>query len=198
MSTKEFHQEISNTALAKVSHDIILTTDGAGYIDGYSGFGYHIEIPAQKVVFSACGFHSASSVARAEFTALLEGCEKILEIYPYGQEFLRRKPANVYFVSDREDLVLSVARKPNGDTYYGRKASQDLWARFAYYEQFLHFTAVFSPRNTQPNQQLVDHLASEMRILGKDALQYLWLQEQKIKITFGGSLPKPSTQLNKQ
>lgn len=94
-----------------------------------------------------------SSVARAEFQALLDGLRIIDETCVEMTKAMRLFDTRIYWVADREDLVLSVARnleKENMPTLYGRKTNSDLWRAFSYYEERFQITPVHFPKSAVP------------------------------------------------
>ncbi len=155
--------------------DFYLYTDGSGHTDGFGGWAALILSTRHNVYSQLMAGHSATTVARAEFHALLDGLQFILETMkwesPLEIERLEREPATVLWNSDREDLVRSVTRDAEGNPIYRRKASPDLWARFAFYERLFQIEAQHTPRETNPYHNIVDRFASDARVLIKDYVQ---------------------------
>jgi hypothetical protein len=155
--------------------DVYLYTDGSGHQDGYGGSGSLAIGPALNIYATRMAGFKGTSVERAEFEALLMGCQSILEAGGFddhnGRERLRRTPLRVQWFSDRESLVQSVTRGPDGAPVYRRKASPDLWARFAFYEQLFEFLPVFVPRETSQFHSICDRFASDARALIKDYME---------------------------
>jgi hypothetical protein len=111
-------------------------------------------------------------VDRAEFQALLMGLQTILDEMDWNDELslerLRRRPATVYWMCDRESLVKSVRRAENGEPEYKRRIGKHLWAQFDFYEPLFHITAVWVKRDTNSFHSVADRVASENRILLRD------------------------------
>jgi hypothetical protein len=157
--------------------DFCLVTDGSGHQDGYGGWsslaiGMQSFLGKTRVCMAGC---RGTTVERAEFSALLLGLQSILEAAGLdnrsGLDPLERCPLRVLWISDRESLVLSVTRRPDGSTVYRRKASPDLWAHFEWYEKYFAITPRFSKRETNLYHNVVDRLASDARVLIKDYME---------------------------
>ena len=108
-------------------YDYILYTDGSGYEkDGFSGWCCQVVSNVPGVEGQRrMGCMSGSTVDRAEFTALLEGLEMILDLDRNTPSLGPRRP-KVLWYSDRESLVGGVTRIWGPDK--GRNSSPDLWA----------------------------------------------------------------------
>jgi quinol monooxygenase YgiN len=79
-----------------------------------------------------------------------------------------RKPT-VFWLSDRQALVLSVMRNPEtGNTYYARRQQPDLWNRFSWYEQFFRIEGFHAKRNLNAWQKMSDRMAGDGRQMLKD------------------------------
>lgn len=163
------------TAASSAPVDVYLYTDGSGHQDGYGGSGSLAIGPALNIYATRMAGFKGTSVERAEFEALLMGCQSILEAGGFddhnGRERLKRAPLRVKWFSDRESLVQSVTRGPDGVPLYRRKASPDLWARFSFYEQLFEFIPVFVPRETSEFHSICDRFASDARALIKDYME---------------------------
>ena len=155
--------------------DIYLYTDGSGHQDGYGGSGSLAIGPAINVFETRMSGSKGTSVERTEFEALMMGCQSVLDATNQndfaGYERLRKDPMVIQWFSDRESLVLSVSRDAEGQPVYRRKASPDLWARFAFYEELFEFIPVFVPRATHEFHTIVDHFASDARWMIKDYME---------------------------
>lgn len=156
-------------------YDFFLFTDGSGHQDTYGGWASLVIGPRHNIVDARMAACKGTSVERAEFEALLMGLQAILDrTNSNGSgslQRLERCPLKVFWVSDRESLVLSVTRTPEGTTVYRRKASPDLWARFEWYEKHFSITARHTKRETIPHHNIVDRLASDARVLVKDYME---------------------------
>lgn len=100
---------------------------------------------------------------RAEFTAILTALHSIIDTLKWDNDFalkaLERKRATVIVTSDREDLVGSINR------VFKREKNRDLWVQFEWYEKYFDICAVHVKRDTHPTHNIVDAIASEMRIV---------------------------------
>jgi ribonuclease HI len=161
--------------LQQSDYDFFLFTDGSGHQDGYGGWASLIISPKWNVAEARMAACKGTTVERAEFEALLLGLQSILEKLKLenaaGYARLERTPMRVFWLSDRESLVLSVKKNPDGSTVYRRKASPDLWARFAWYEKYFDVTPRHAKRESNPHHNLVDRLASDARVLVKDYME---------------------------
>jgi ribonuclease HI len=159
--------------LSKKGYSFVLATDGSGWQDGFGG-GCSIVLDINKgnMYYRFFGAYG-TSVERSEFEALLYGLESIMTENGWyngcslnNLSILRPK---VLWITDRESLALSVKINPStGQSYYKRKASPDLWARFEWFEERFEIDAQHIKRMTSPMQNLADRLASEMRTLTKN------------------------------
>lgn len=120
----------------------------------------------------AAGGMLGVDVERAEFMALLEGLQLILQEANLAdvkaRAYLLLNPIRLTWFSDRESLVHSVTRGDDGQPINKRTASADLWARFEFYEPMFRISAFHLPRNTNPNQAVADQISSDLRTLLKD------------------------------
>lgn len=179
MSKEALHNQILTLSPPKNQHDFVLYTDGAGWQDSFGASASLMESEryGHKIIRVA-SFHGQST-DRAEFEAMLNGMQSIMEVMNWTKpgiaEKLRKqliKPS-VYWMSDRESLVLSVYRDSTGQTLYKRRSQPDLWKRFEFYEERLAITPVYIPRDTNDKHNLCDRLASESRSVMKDYIDLL-------------------------
>lgn len=170
--------------------DFFLFTDGSGHQDGYGGWASLILGPTYNIAHARMAAAKGTTVERAEFEALLMGLQSILEQAKLESSSslsrLETSPLHVLWLSDRESLVLSVTRKPDGTPVYRRKASPDLWARFAWYEKIFKITARHVKRETNAHHDIVDRLASDARVLIKD---YMEMPENAIRELLPSAVP---------
>jgi hypothetical protein len=170
-------------------HDWILVTDGSGTDATKIGTGSAwvlrssaIQVADEEVYMAGWCGSTFGTIQRAEHMALLEGLraisvmmklETLAAITAFsGDEKLRtieqlnpRKRPRVWWIGDRENLVLQVARKPDGNPYYTRRTEPDLWYAMYWYENLFNITAVYQPRNSSPDQVTVDARAGVTRAL---------------------------------
>jgi hypothetical protein len=183
------HRQILGRAGAQEDHDWILTTDGSGTDKTRiaTGSAWVLRSSALQVedkdayMTGWCG-SSFGSIQRAEHMALLEGLraiallmklETVADIAAFAgdssiksiEQLPPQKRPRVWWVGDRENLILQVARKPDGTTYYARRTEPDLWYGMYWYEKLFSITAVYTPRNTTPDQVDVDARAGQTRAL---------------------------------
>lgn len=179
MSKEEIHHQIRTLSPSPREHDFVLYTDGAGWQDSFGASASLMESERYgHRIIRVASFHGQST-DRAEFEAMLNGLQSIMDAMswtkPIKLEQLRNqliKPS-VYWVSDRESLVLSVYRDSTGKTVYKRRSQPDLWKRFEFYEEHLQVTPIYVPRDTDDKHNLCDRLASEARVLMKDYVDIL-------------------------
>lgn len=172
MPPKEAHQKIREQYPdALLSSNYLLFTDGSGWTDPYGGcaslaIGMRPENFLKYTMKAAFG----TDVERMEFEGLLDGLQSIIVASKRADDYIRRMRPRVAWITDRESLALSVWRPagPRQPSFYGRKASPDLWARFAYYEELFEIVPLCEERNTHASHALVDELASELRVLMKE------------------------------
>lgn len=181
MSQEDIHAQIRSLYPARENHDFELYTDGAGWQDTYGAAAAYIVSGKHKIQDCRVTSYAGISTNRAEFEALLSGLQGILENMKWDTpkaiknlKCLPRRPS-VYWVSDRESLVLSVYKQPNGEPVYRRSSAPDLWCRFEFYERLFHITPIFIPRNSDIKQALCDRLAGEARVLMKEYIDILTL-----------------------
>lgn len=171
-------------------HDFILTTDGSGTDVTRIGTGsaWVLRPQACQVPWTrmqGCCGSSFGSIQRAEFCALLEGLralavymklEDLDDVRDFSEKVCGEKPksieelrpecrARVWWVGDRENLVLQVARNQEHVPFYKRRTEPDLWYALYWYEHLFRITAVYRERNTCEDQIFVDALAGSTRAL---------------------------------
>lgn len=146
--------------------DFTLWTDGSGYQDGFSGYCAiaRCNIKGLEQTQMTMGGFTASTVARAEMSGLLEGVELIRQMVGKMPQYnLAGQKVTVEWFSDREDLVKSVKNE------YGRKSSPDLWARFENYEREMTVFPTWVSRDSGiPEMLACDMHASTLRCIVKD------------------------------
>lgn len=157
---------------AENSCDFLLYTDGSGYTDpygGYSAMGLIMRRPVEVV--HACAAVFNTDTERMEFEALLNGIQAFLNKLKPDKFTLAKmqvqKPTIVWF-TDRESLALAVWRDENGEPFYSRRSTPDLWRRFEYYEELFHIIPLCVKRDTVPAHKVVDEIASGLRVLIKE------------------------------
>jgi len=187
--TEEMHRQILGCSGAKEDHDWVLVTDGSGTDVNRIGTGsawllrsMALQRDEGEVEMKGVAGATFGSVQRAEQMALLEGLraisvlmhlntlkevEKFMNIVPLRRIEdvpLQRRP-KVWWIGDRENLILQVARRPSGDTFYERRTEPDLWYALYWYEHLFNITPVYQPRNSTPDQVDVDARAGQTRRL---------------------------------
>lgn len=130
-------------------------TDGSGHKDGLGGAAYCLRTPGPQFVQRVFA-SSRTSTARMEFEAILQALQEIVEHSGILKDSRRGKPS-VWWVSDRQDLVLSCAR------LQGRDANPDLWHRYTWYEGILDIHPFYQGRAQTAMNRLADTLAGEGR-----------------------------------
>lgn len=148
--------------------DWILWTDGSGHKDGLQVSFVWFRSTRFPVPFSTLSASTCGSVNRAELTALLDGLHAILEMERgnAGEKagWTPPMPRHVMWVSDRQNLVLSVARDPEtGQPVYKRDVDADLWARFEWYEKHFRVHPVHVARDTNAFQHKCDRACAATR-----------------------------------
>lgn len=182
---QKIHRQIRAACPSEEAHDFIVVTDGSGFSDGYGGSSSIIlSDKFAKREIRMAGF-SHTSTDRAEFEGLLMGLQGILEIMDWTKEgdikrlqFSPKKPT-VCWYTDRESLVLSIWRDENGDTVYQRRKQGDLWARFEFYEKLFDISPFLIDRNSTKEHVHADRLASEARLLVKEYLEIVSIDNTK-------------------
>ena len=178
------HQKIKGTSPTPEEHDFILWTDGSGYENGCTGSASILvenETGIKEVRISST---SSQSTHRAEFEALLNGLQSILDLKGWGSIEEKRKldqsafKPTVYWYSDCESLVLSVyVDEKTKEPAFRRRLNGDLWCRFSFYETAFSITPIHIDRNSMPEQALTDRLAGDSRILIKEYTETLKLDK---------------------
>ena len=154
--------------------DFELFTDGSGYHDNRFG-GHALLIISQKhnLYEQRVVGYDGISVDRAEFGGFLHGLRTIMEVMEWtsGAQIKKLKviKPTVTWHCDRQSLVGSVEKPAE------RHAQGDLWAQYAWYEELFDVTALFIPRKTNANHDIVDTLASEVRMVMKNYINDLGL-----------------------
>lgn len=155
----------------QADHNYFIVTDGAGYQDGYSGAAAVVMAPQERFMQTRYAGWIGSTVERAEFEALLMGLQCLIECLgddtKGARARLEAERPRVHWTSDRESLVLAVARDSENEDkpFYRRESTPDLWARFAFYERLFRITPHHKGRNLGMLQRLVDVTSSDMRNL---------------------------------
>ena len=134
-------------------------TDGSGHKDGLGGAAYVLRMPGPQLV-SRVFASSRTSTARMEFEAILQALQEIVEHSGVLKDSRRGKPS-VWWVSDRQDLVLSCAR------LQGREANPDLWYWYGWYEGLLDIHPFYQGRAQTAMNRRADRLAGEGREMMK-------------------------------
>lgn len=174
------HQRIRGTSPTPEEHDFILWTDGSGYDLGFGGSASILldnETGKREIRVSSA---SNQSTHRAEFEALLNGLQSVLEIRGWDTPAEKRrldstsvKPTICWF-GDCESLILAVhIDDKTMEPTFRRRLNGDLWYRYSYYESAFSITPMHIERNSMPEHALADRLASESRMLIKDYLETL-------------------------
>ncbi len=85
-----------------------------------------------------------------------------------GLQLVKKVRPMVHWLSDREALVLSATTNPDtGESYFQRRSTPDLWARYEFYETCFRITPQYASRNLNMLQRVVDVQSSTMRELMK-------------------------------
>jgi hypothetical protein len=184
---QQIHHQIRAQSPDVNAHDFLIYTDGSGYSDGYGGSACLVKSSKHNKREVRLIAYSHTSTDRAEFEALLAGLQSILECMGWDDtaelkalKFKPKKPSVCWF-TDRESLVLSIWRDEDGNTIYKRRKQGDLWARFEYYEGLFDITPMLIPRNSMDEHAFVDRLASEARLLVKEYLEVITLDQEHAK-----------------
>lgn len=154
-------------------HAYFLLTDGSGHQNGVWGGSCMLLAPRFGLYRCAEVGGTCGSVERAEFEALLLGLQ-LIQDHREGSKSLTHESLRipkVYWVSDRQSLVLAVMRDKDDDNKppYSRKSTPDLWRRFSFYEERMKITPTqSSPKETEWFKH-VDIRSSEMFQLIKSA-----------------------------
>lgn len=145
----------SNPEHRMALRDYQVYTDGSGHKDGLGGAAYCLRLPGPQMV-SRVFASSRTSTARMEFEAILQALQEIVEYSGVLKDSRKGKPS-VWWVSDRQDLVLSCAR------LQGREANPDLWNRYGWYEGLLDIHPFYQGRAQTAMNRRADRLAGEGR-----------------------------------
>lgn len=150
--------------------DYAMYTDGSGHADTYGGAGCLI-IPAGYTKGTRVAMaRNHTSTARMEHEALLLGLEYICnadKLHSRLTSYEVVKKPTVFWLSDREDLVLSVAG------VYQRKHNLDLWHRVSWFERLVDIHPYYAPRASTEGNIQMDELAGACRRMAKDLEAYL-------------------------
>ncbi len=160
--------------------DWLLWTDGSGH------HGDKLEVScawfcsgrAPHYLGSVLSASTCGSVNRAELKALLDGLHGILEEERRrsgrGASWVPPFPRLILWSSDRQNLVLGVARDPlDGKPLNSRDTDPDLWARFAFYEAIFRIHPTLVPRNAVAWQAHCDKACSATRLVLKKWAKHL-------------------------
>ncbi len=150
--------------------DWILYTDGSGHADGYGGWGCWGCRKGGQDAFQKMGGQNRTSTARMEAEALLQGLEEIADRERLLKESRSPRPT-VWWLSDRQDLVLSAAGLQE------RKANPDLWARFEYWSRFLDLHPFHRERASTAGNRICDRLAGA----GRKAIKNYFESEKDVR-----------------
>lgn len=186
MNAAEAHLDIQRRARTREEHHFLITTDGSGWDAKCDGTGSAWILRSQNCTVKGGVLHlrggagsTSGSVQRAEMQALLDalqalsrelGLDTLKNMSGFCgipvrsvSEFPKHARPTVWWVGDREAVILQVARKPDGTTYYERRTELDLWVVFDYYANLFDITPVYTPRNTTEDQKAVDDMAGNLR-----------------------------------
>jgi len=162
--------DVENPDHSPNKRQFALYTDGSGHADGYGGAAVCVQDNLNLGLYRIVCSRNRTSTARMEHEALLMGLQFVCETIGSTTEEHRRvlitRPT-VFWLSDREDLVLSVAG------IYKRKHNADLWCRQSWYEHSLDIHPYYAPRATTSMNILVDELAGVGRVMCRDLKAYL-------------------------
>lgn len=187
------HAEVLRAAPPRESHMFSITTDGSGWDKHKNSIGsawiiepspHHFseaELKGfeERVTLRGCSGSTTGTVQRAEHLALIHALHVLGQKFdllhmaglrsflggplPKLEDFPRQRRIPIWWITDRENLALQVARKADGQTYYDRGTDLDLWCQFFYYEHIFSITPQFIPRNTTQSQTEVDTQAGLVR-----------------------------------
>jgi hypothetical protein len=158
--------------------DWLLWTDGSGHTDGIEVSCAWFMAPRVNFVGTVLSGSTRGSVNRAELKALLDGLHGILEQERRhagkGTDWTPPWPKTVVWRSDRQNLVLGVARDPlTGKPLNSRDTDADLWLRFSWYEVLFRIHPVLVPRNAVAWQKKCDTACGMTRKVLKKWLAHL-------------------------
>lgn len=178
LSPEEAHLEIRRRHPDPfLNSDYTIFSDGSGCEDPYSGGAAFVTArkPPTFIGWTSRACYATqvyNNVERIEFEAFLAGLQFILDRTGCHSgimlDRMRAKPPSVAWITDRESLALSLWRPEGKDTFYARKASPDLWCRFAYYEQYFRVIPLFFKRGTVAMHTEADRMSDQMRSLIKE------------------------------
>lgn len=134
-----------------------LYTDGSGHADGMGGCAVCGWRGDGRDCFELIQARSGTTTARMEFEALLMGLQYVTE--------QTSEPQTVWWLSDRQDLVMSVAR------IWERGNNQDQWCRLGRYERQLEIHPYYAPRATTEGNRWCDRQAGACRMMMKKHFQ---------------------------
>ena len=178
----ECHRQVAANYPQKPEHEFFILSDGSGYTDGFAGAAVIFYSPEHCFCDLRTIAWSGGDTERSEFEGLLAGLQGIMDHRKWNNgdayQLLRLKRPLVHWLTDRESLALAVARKPDGSTFYRRKSTPDLWARFEWYEAMFRITPHYESRNATPVFSLIDRMASDMREMMK-RYAVAWPQDLK-------------------
>jgi ribonuclease HI len=166
MTNKYREWKSDDTNQDPLKRDYALYTDGSGHKDGIGGACSIAIRNSDNTLQVAREAATHTTVARMEFIALLRGLELICRMeglkspYSYAKATEDRK--TVFWLSDRKDLVLSVAG------IYCKKSNLDLWAQYAFYETILDIHPFHTTRNAHPLNKKCDKYAGDCRRIMKE------------------------------
>jgi ribonuclease HI len=145
--------------------DIVITTDGSGYLDKIGGFGALI-LSSKYLELNgttAYGCSNHTETGRAELYAIVHALHATLEKLrgnsAWELENLRETHPTILVLSDRQDVV------GKANKLFKRNVDLDLWQAYDYYETYFDIIVRHIPRDTLPIHKSVDALASELRLV---------------------------------
>jgi hypothetical protein len=158
----------TNPTHSPALRDFCVYTDGSGHADGYGGSAALVvskDPPAVKRLVRA---ENGCSVARAEMSALLMGLHHICTLSGVVRPSqLKGKRPTVFWLSDRLDLVMTVAG------VFEAQSNLDLWHHYRWYAQLLDVHAFHTKRMQHIYNAYTDELAGHARVLVKNLEAYL-------------------------
>jgi len=182
------HQYIRGNAPAEEDQHFVLSTDGSGHDATGDSVGSAWTLrcrairpaePGDPDTWKGCSGTTNGTVQRGELMALLDGLHQLALLYNVHEhkdleriagcslasvsDFPARHRAKVLWTSDRENLVLTVAKGPDGKSFYTRRGDMDLWARFDFYASWIQITPRHVPRNSEKDMEWADGAAGAVR-----------------------------------
>ena len=190
---QQAHAAILRAAPAQDQHHFQITTDGSGTDADKRAIGSAWVLRSLALGVNQKPLHmrgasggTHGSIQRAELNALLDGLTVLshtLGLFTVSdlakfcgrpvtrvEEFPPEARPLVWWVGDRETIILQMGRKPDGSTYYKRNTEPDLWYRMAWFESIFTITPVHVGRNTTADQTDVDGCAGAVRGLFKEII----------------------------